>query len=79
MAKYITTAATLTLPAVYGIRVEINKTLTGTLTITDAGSTVAVVAIGGTGSKEYWGFTGVVTITNSATEDVTVSTINTPR
>lgn len=79
MASYITTSATLTLPKVYGIHIEINKTLTGTLTIADAGTTVAVIAIGGTGSKEYWGFNGAVTVVNSATEDVTVSIINTPR
>ena len=77
--QYITTAATLTLPKVYGIRVEINKALTGTLTIADDGTTVGVVAIGGTGSKEYLGFKGVATVVNSATEDVTVSTLNTPR
>lgn len=79
MPLYITSAVTLTLPKVYGIRLEINKALTGTLTVADAGTTVGVVAIGGTGSKEYWGFNGVVTIVNSATEDVTVSILNTPR
>lgn len=77
--NYITTAATLTLPKLYGIRVEINKALTGTLTIADAGTTVGIIAIGGTGSKEYFGFNGIVTIVNSATEDVTVSNLNTPR
>lgn len=79
MAFYITTAATLTLGKVYGVRIEINKALTGTLTIADGGSTVGVVAIAGTGSREMWGFTGSVTLVNSATEDITVSTINAPR
>lgn len=79
MAFYITTAATLTLGKVYGVRIEINKALTGTLTIADGATTVGVVAIAGTGSREMWGFTGSVTLVNSATEDITVSTINAPR
>lgn len=79
MAFYITSATTLTLGKVYGVRIEINKALTGTLTIADGGSTVGVIAIAGTGSREMWGFTGSVTLVNSATEDITVSTINAPR
>jgi hypothetical protein len=76
MALYITSAATLTLGKVFGIRIEINKALTGTLTIADGGSTVGVIAIGGTGTREMWGFTGSVTLVNSAGEDITVSIIN---
>ncbi len=78
--KYITTAATLTLPNVYGIRVEINKALTGTVTIADAGNTVAVIAATTAASaKEYFGFNGAVTVINASTEDITVSVLNTPR
>lgn len=77
---YITTAATLTLPKVYGIHLEINKATTGTITIADAGTTVGVVAAStAAGGKDYWGLNGVVTVVNSATEDITVSVINTPR
>lgn len=79
MPFYVTSAATLTLGKVHGIRVEINKALTGTLTIADGGSTVGVVAIAGTGTREMWGFNGSVTLVNSATEDITVSIINNTR
>lgn len=79
MPFYITSATTLTLGKVYGIRIEINKALTGTLTVADAGTTVGIVAIAGTGTREFWGFNGSVTLVNSATEDITVSIINTPR
>lgn len=80
MAQYITTAATLTLPKVYGVHLEINKATTGTITVTDGGSTVGIVAAStAAGGKDYWGLNGVVTIVNSATEDITVSTINSPR
>lgn len=74
---YITTAATNAIaPSCYGIRIEINKALTGTLTIADARGTQGIIAIGGTGSKVYYGFQGAVTVTNSVTEDVTVSVLN---
>lgn len=75
--NYITTAATTTVGKAYGIRVEINKALTGTLTIADGGTTVAVIAATtGVTGKSYYGFTGVITVVNGSTEDVTVSTLN---
>lgn len=75
---YITTAATTTIATkAYGIRVEINKTLTGTLTITDGGTTVAVVAASTPAQgKVYYGFNGQIQIVNGSTEDVTVSVLN---
>lgn len=73
---YISTATTTTIGKTYGIRIEINATLTGTVTVTDDGVTKAIIAIGQTGSKIYFGFTGVVGIITSAADNVTVSTLN---
>lgn len=75
--NYITTANTTTVGKVYGIRVTINKALTGTLTIADGGTTVAVIAATTAAQdKVYYGFTGSVTVVNGSTEDVTISALN---
>lgn len=75
--NYITTAATTTVGKTYGIRVSINKALTGTVTIADGGTTVAVIAATTAAQdKLYFGFSGSVTLVNSATEDITVSALN---
>lgn len=75
--KYITTAATNTIGPAYGLRVEINKALTGTVTIADADGTKAVIAASTAASgKVYYGFNGSVTVTNASTEDITVSILN---
>lgn len=75
--NYITTATTTTVGLVYGIRVSINKALTGTLTIADGGTTKAVIAATTAAQdKVYYGFTGVVTVVNGSTEDVTISALN---
>lgn len=80
MAIYVTTATTTTLPKIYGLHVEINKATTGTITITDGGSTIAVIAATTAAQgKDYWGMNGVVTVVNASTEDFSLSTINTPR
>lgn len=77
---YVTTAAAYPLGPVYGIRVSINQTTIGTVTIADAGGTKAVIAAtSGIVEKEYWGFNGAVTVTNASAENITVSIINTPR
>lgn len=74
---YITTAATYTVGLTYGIRVSINKALTGTLTIKDGATTVAVIAAATAAQdKVYYGFSGVVTVVNGSTEDVTVSALS---
>jgi hypothetical protein len=73
---YITSATTYTIGRTYGIRIEINAALTGTLTVADGDGTKAVIAIGSTAAKIYYGFNGVVTVTNSASENVTVSLLN---
>ncbi len=79
--KYITTASTYNLfgtevkkVVVHGI--EINKTLSGTLTIR-AGATVIGIFAAGTLPGSYWISTNGIqvesaNIVNSATEDVTV-------
>jgi hypothetical protein len=73
----ITSASTYTIGNTYGIRVEIAAALTGTVTIADANGTQAVLPIAHpVGAKEYYGFTGVVTVVNSATEEITVSALN---
>ena len=79
--KYITTAATTNL---YGNEVkrvvlhgiEINKPLTGTLTINAGGTVIGIIAAG-TAVGSYWISTNGIevescNIVNSATEDVTV-------
>lgn len=73
----ITTAATYTIGAVYGLRLEIATALTGTVTIADSRGTQAVLPISAAASgKVYYGFQGSVTVTNSATEEITVSALN---
>lgn len=75
--NYITTATTTTVGRVYGIRVEINKVLTGTVTIADADGTKAVIAATTVAQgKTYYGFNGSVTVVNASTEDITVSALN---
>ena len=75
--NYITTAATTTVGRTRGIRVSINKALTGTLTIADGGTTVAVIAAATAAQdKIYWGFNGSVTVVNGSTEDVTISALS---
>lgn len=73
----ITTAATTVIGRCYGIRIEVAAALTGTVTITDTNGTQAVLPIAcPAGGKVYYGFTGSVSITNSATEEMTVSLLN---
>lgn len=74
--NYITTATTTTVGKTYGLRVSINKALTGTVTIADGGTTVAIIAATTAAQdKVYYGFSGVVTVVNSATEDITLSAL----
>lgn len=73
---YIITATTTTIGPVYGIRVEINATLTGTVTVADSQGTKALIAIGMSAGKVYYGFNGSVTVTTSAADNITVSVLN---
>lgn len=74
---YMTTAATYTLGKAFGVRVTINKPTTGTVTINDGGTPIAVIAASTAASgKDYWGFNGVITLVNASAEDITVNTLN---
>lgn len=72
----ITSATTTTVGRCYGIRLEIATALTGTVTIADGNGTQAVLPVAAAASgKVYMGFTGSVTIVNTATEEITVSVL----
>lgn len=63
-----------------GIRVTVNAALTGTITVTDTGATIAVItnpAVGG--SFIYFGFKGAAAVNPSTTCDVTVSILSAAR
>lgn len=73
----ITSATTTTLGRCYGIRLEIAAALTGTVTISDNNGTQAILPIASPAvGRVYYGFTGPVSIVNSATEEITVSLLN---
>lgn len=60
-----------------GILIQVNKALTGTLTVKDDSTTVGVITDPTVGtSYRYYGFTGKPTVTPSTTCDATVSTLN---
>lgn len=70
---HVTTGSTTTLPVTYGVRISNNLALTGTITVNDAGSAVAIITNPTVGQfYEYWGFTGVPTIVTSTTCDITI-------
>lgn len=78
--KYFTTGSTQTIPdSGYGIFIQVNAALTGIITVTDAGSTVAIITNPTVGSQyRYYGFNGAAAVTTSTTCDVTVSVIPRP-
>lgn len=74
---YITAATTYSIGKAYGLLVTVNTALTGTLTIADGGTTVAVITNPTVGTMyRYFGFNGTITVVNNATADVTVSLLN---
>lgn len=74
---YITTTAPATIDRVNGILITVNAALTGTITVADAGVTKAVITNPAVGNAfRYYGFAGAVTVTASATCDVSVSVLN---
>lgn len=73
---YITAAAPATIGKVYGILIQVNTALVGTITITDDGVTKAVITNPSVQQLRYYGFSGSVVITPNATCDVTVSALN---
>ena len=78
---YITAATTTTVAdQANGIMIQVNAALTGTITVRNAGTTVAVITNPTVGSVfRYYGFTGAVSLVTSATCDITISILNTTR
>lgn len=75
---YITTAQTYVIaPQAYGILIQVNGALTGTLTVADGRGIQAVITNPTGGSfYRYYGLQGPVSVANSAIADVTVSTLS---
>lgn len=75
---YLTASGATTIAtSCYGILIQVNAALTGTLTVTDGGTTKAVITNPTVGSVyTYYGFTGQVQVNPSTTCDVTVSVLN---
>lgn len=74
---YMTAAQAYTVDRAAGIFITVNTALTGTITIADAGVTVAVITnptVGG--NYRYYGFKGAITATPSTTCDVTLSVLS---
>lgn len=80
MAKNITTAATHTIASYAdGILIQNNAALTGTIVVAVGGTTIATItnpAVGNTFTYGGLHGQGTVTITPSATCDITVSMLN---
>jgi hypothetical protein len=76
---YITAASSkIVADATYGIFIQVNGALTGTITVADAGTTKAIITNPTVGSSyKYLGFVGQVVVTPSATCDITVSNLAT--
>lgn len=63
-----------------GMLIQVNAALTGTLTVTDGGTTKAVITNPTVGSQyRYYGFTGAAAVNPSATCDITVSILSAER
>jgi hypothetical protein len=61
----------------YGIHIQVNAALTGTLTVTDGTATVAIITNPTVGSfYRYWGFNGEAKVNPNGSCDVTVSVLN---
>lgn len=70
-----TTAATTVGKDIRNLLVTINATLAGTVTIADSVGTVAIITNPTVGTfYEYWDLSGAVTVTASATCEITVNT-----
>lgn len=76
---YITGTSATGVGTAYGLLVTINTGFasTGTITIADSRGTFAVITTPAVGSAfRYYGLQGAITVTLSATADVTVSLLN---
>ena len=76
--KYITASGSQTIASgAFGILITVNTALTGTITVADAGTTIAVITNPTVGSSyQYYGFNGAITVNPSATCDITVNVLN---
>jgi hypothetical protein len=75
--KYVTAASAATISAAGAkkLLITVNTALTGTITVADSSGTIAVITNPTVGSfYQYWDLTGPVTVTPSATCDITVNT-----
>lgn len=71
------TSATLVNSGSLGILIQVNTGFTGTITVADTNGTQAVVTNPVVGNAfRYYGLTGAVTVTSSATGDITVSSLS---
>lgn len=78
MVYITTTAATTVADGCYGILIQVNAALTGTITIADGATTKGIITNPTVGLQfRYLGFTGAAKVTSSATCDITVSILQT--
>lgn len=76
---YITTGATTTIAdGGYGLLIQVNAALTGTITVTDAGVTKAIITNPTVGQQyRYLGFKGAIALVTSTNCDITASILQT--
>lgn len=76
---YITTATTTTVAdGGYGLLIQVNAALTGTITVTDATVTKAIITNPTVGLQfRYLGFKGAIALVTNATCDITASVLQT--
>lgn len=78
--KYITSSGSATVAAAAnGLLIQVNKTLSGTITLAAGGTTFAVITDPTVGTQfRYNGLRnqGAITVNPSATTDITVSFLN---
>lgn len=75
MALHITASGAVTAaPACNRLLIQVNKALTGTITVQDNSADLAVITNPAVGDRyEYWRLDGPVTVNPSGTTDITVS------
>lgn len=75
---YLTTGGAVTVATkAYGIHIQVNAALTGTITVTDTTVTMAIITNPTVGSAfRYYGFGGQIQVNPSTTCDVTVSVLS---
>lgn len=75
---YITASGSQSIAtSAYGILIQVNAALTGSITVADGDVTKAVITDPTVGSQfRYFGFNGAITVNPNATCDITVSVLN---